>query len=140
MPCRYEHHQTGGSCIQFKQKLVGPEAIIVSVTHPCGAPIVGLARNDEPLFLSVQRDISFMMALIHKTIGSSGGTAKLRQHLAVPGKAADISEALFELPLILTEQPEFAIHVVFSSNSVAFGVTSSGKIKTYRKKRSATCH
>jgi hypothetical protein len=47
-------------------------------------------------------------------------------------KAAGISAALFELPLILIEQPEFAIRVVFSSHSVAFGVTSSGKTKTYR--------
>ncbi|MNE41575.1 hypothetical protein D3C80_1356540 [compost metagenome] len=62
--------------------------------------------------------------------------------LAVSGIAAGNSAALFELPLILTEQPGFAIpiHVEFSSNSVAFGVTSSGKTKTYRKTRSAMCH
>jgi len=60
--------------------------------------------------------------------------------LAVPGKGAGISAALFELPLILTEQLGFAIHVEFSSNSVAFGVTSSGKTKTYRKTRSAMSH
>jgi hypothetical protein len=66
----------------------------------------------------------------------------MRQHLAVSGEAADHSAALFQLPLILTEQPGFAIpiHVEFSSNSVAFGVTSSGKTKTYRKTRSAVCH
>jgi hypothetical protein len=42
----------------------------------------------------------------------------MRRCLAVPEKAAGISEALFELPLILTEQPVFAIpiHVEFSSN------------------------
>jgi hypothetical protein len=60
--------------------------------------------------------------------------------LAMPGKAVGISAALFELPLILTEQPGFAIHVEFSSNSVAFGVTSSGKTKTYRKTRRAMSH
>ncbi|MNC82242.1 hypothetical protein D3C75_1356800 [compost metagenome] len=46
-----------------------PESIIVEVAHQSGTPIVGPARNDEPLFLSVQCDISFMMALVSKTIG-----------------------------------------------------------------------
>jgi hypothetical protein len=77
-------------------------------------------------------------------MGSLGSErmAMLHRCVAVSGKAADLSAALFKLPLILTEQPGFAIpiHVDFSWNSVAFGVTSSGKTKTYRKTRSAMCH